>query len=63
MTRGAVDNQRLARFVSEVFTSPSDHKTREEWVEALDEALSDLARSFRMEPSVSLLAVLQEMAA
>lgn len=55
--------QRLAKFCVEAYTRPEEHRTREEWVSAIDEALSDLARSSGVEPKVTLLGVLEEMCA
>ena len=53
--------QRLSRYCVEVYTKPEEHKTREEWVGAIDETLSDLARSIGIEPKVTLIGVLEEM--
>lgn len=53
--RNVMETQRAARQLTEVFVNPEEFKTKREWIEALDETLSDLARAFRSEPKVSLI--------
>lgn len=54
--------QRFARFAVEVYSSPEEHKTRWEWIDAIDETLSDLTRSVGVEPKVTLRGVIEELA-
>lgn len=54
--------QRFARYCVEAYTLPEEHKTRWEWIDALDETLSDLARSVGVEPKVTLRGVIEELA-
>lgn len=61
--QNVVEIHRKARDVAEVFTSPSEFKTKREWVEALDETLTDLARTFHLEPKVSLIDAWEELTA
>lgn len=61
--QNVMETQRAARRASEVFASPEEFPTRKQWVEALDETLTDLARAFRMEPKVSLIDAWEELTA
>ena len=65
MTRGqkVSESWKFIRHITEVYTNEDSFKTREEWVAALDETLTDLSRSQGLEPKVTLLGVLEEMSA
>ena len=61
--RNVMETQRAARLCAEVFSNPQEFKTKREWIEALDETLTDLARAFRVEPKASLVDAWQEVTA
>ena len=61
--RNVMETQRAARLCAEVFANPDEFKTKREWIEALDETLTDLARAFRYEPKVSLVDAWTELTA
>lgn len=60
---GGTTRLQAAKFAAEVYGDPSEFKTRKEWLEALDETLSDLARAFGHKPSATIIDVLAEMVA
>lgn len=56
------DKLRLAKFAAEAYGDPTEFKTRKEWLAALDESLTDLARRFGFAPSATILDTLEELA-
>ncbi len=61
--QGFVTFQRYAKFCVEAYTKPEEHKDPWDWIDAIDETLSDLARSVGLEPKTTLRGVLEEMVA
>lgn len=61
--QNAVVRSRFARMAADAYVNGDEFPTEMDWVAACDETMSDLARSFGLEPKFTLQGVLERLAA